>query len=350
METIAGGGIWIPTGSDILNLALSNRVDGGYASGRITNIIGDTHAGKSILALTGLAEMAENPIYDNYLLLYQDCEWAQAFDIRNMFGDKLHDRLQEAWHEEGGANYEPPDTIQEWYKRSLQRIASGRPYCSILDSFDALATKEEIDKSDAIANETKQKGSMGMEKARYASEYFRVLAKGLSKTGSLEIIVSQTRDNVDPIGFQNKTRAGGKALEFYASYIFWLYKLTNITKGSEEKKVTIGRNVEARVTKTKSTGWSGKVKFPVYRQIGIDNIGSSVDFLLQWSDKWRKSKNSIVCNELGLQGLASNVYNEIENNNYQGHIKEHLQEAWNAYLEHALIDRKPRFASNNGGD
>lgn len=344
-QSNAGGGLLIPTGCDLLNLALSNNVNGGYGSGRIVNIIGDSHAGKTILALTGLAEMAIDPQWDGYDLLFNDVERALSFDIRKFFGIALARRLQKAWRRES-TDYTPPQTIQDFYQNILRRIDSGRRFIEIMDSFDALTTKEEIKRSEAIKDKGEESGSYKMEKARWASEIFRVIANGLSETSSVLIVISQTRDNIQPIGYQKKTRSGGKALEFYASTIFWLSKLTSITQGSPPKKIKVGRNVAAKISKTKLTGFEGEIHFPIYRQIGIDNIGASIDFLLDWSDKWKKSGNSIQCEELDLKGFKKNICCEAEAH-YQKEIKQQLQEAWNDYLSAADIGRKNRFSNDN---
>lgn len=344
----AGGGRLLPTGCSLLNCALSGDVRGGYQSGRLVNMIGDSHAGKTVLALSGLAEMANDPAYDDYLLLYDDVELAMSFDLGRMFGRKLVNRLEEAWESETpeGETYTPPQTIQEYYSRMLIRLKQGRPFVHILDSFDALTTTEELSRADDMAK-GKETGSYKMEKARWASEIFRVITRGLSETEALAIVISQTRDNIDPISFQKKTRAGGKALEFYASYIFWLAKLASITKGEKTKKIKIGRNVQAKITKSKSTGWEGDIQFPIYRQIGIDDAGSAVDFLVQWSDRWKKG-TTIQCNELGLSGYRMNLCTEIDERGLLPQVREHLQEAWDAYMASADIGRKPRFSDNNG--
>jgi len=277
-------------------------------------------------------------------LLFDDLESAQSFDIERMFGRKLLLRLQEAWEEEtpaGYDEYEPPDTIQEWYARTLRRLQSGRPFVNVLDSFDALSTTEEQKRSQEMAS-GKESGSYKMEKARWASEVLRVISRGISNTKSLVIIISQTRDNIDPIGFQKKTRAGGRALEFYASYIFWLAKLSSIARGEGVKKIKIGRNVQAKVTKTKTTGFEGDIRFPIYRQIGVDDIGASLDFLAEWSPKWQKGK-TISCEELNLSGYKMDVCRAIEEQNLQNNIKIHLQEAWDAYIQSADLGRQRRF-------
>lgn len=346
----AGGNLFIPTGCSILNCALSNRVDGGYGSGRVVNIIGDSHAGKTILALTGLAEMSIDTQWDDYQLLFSDVERALSFDIERLFGRRLRKRLEAGWELESEIcdmeEYSPPVTIQEFYQRILKRIQSGQPFIEVLDSFDSLTSSEEVDRADVLRDKGKEAGSYKMEKARWASEVFRVISSGLSNTGSLLIVISQTRDNIDPIGFQKKTRSGGKALEFYSSHIFWLSKLKSITQGTKPKQIKVGRHVAAKITKTKLTGYEGEVHFPVYRQIGIDDIGASIEFLIEWSPRWKKKGTGICCEELGLQGFQKTVCAKAERE-YQEEIKEHLQEAWDEYLSAADIGRASRFSHSD---
>lgn len=343
-QSNAGGGLLLPTGLALLNLGMSNTIDGGYESGRIVNIIGDSHAGKTILALSGLAEMAANPVWNEYMLLFQDVERAMSFNVRKLFGTALERRLRKAWREESEEDiYTPPKTIQDFYQRILRRIDSGRPFVEVVDSLDALTTTEEIKRSEDMKNSGKEAGSYKMEKARWASEILRVISNGLSETKSLLIIISQTRDNIEPIGFQKKTRSGGKALEFYASHIFWLAKLNSITQGSNARKIKVGRNVVAKITKTKRTGFEGEVRFPIYRQIGVDDTSATLDFLVEWSPRWKKSGNSIACDELNIKGFRKDLCHKIERE-FKEEIREHLQEAWNEYLAAADIGRQSRFS------
>lgn len=284
--------------------------------------------------------------WDDYMLLFSDVERALSFNLEQLFGTALYERLQSAWEEEAEVcpdnEYTPPVTIQEFYQRILKRIHSGRKFIEVLDSFDALTTTEEVNRAKDLREKGKETGSYKMEKARWGSEIFRVISSGLSNTQSSLIVISQTRDNIEPIGFQKKTRAGGKALEFYSSHIFWLSKLNSITQGSDSKKIKVGRNVAAKITKTKLTGFEGEVRFPIYRQIGIDNMGAAIDFLLEWSPRWKKVGSGICCEELGLKGFKKNLCSRVEQE-FETEIKEHLQEAWNEYLAAADIGRRNRF-------
>lgn len=346
-NTRAGGDLLFPTGCSMLNVGLSGKVDGGWGSGRMVNLIGDSHAGKSILALTGLAEMAHDARWDDYLLIYHDNERACAFNMSELFGHKLVERLNAGWEEEKSicglsGEYYPPRSIQEFYQRALRLIESGRPIILIEDSYDVISPEEELKRAEEIKDKGKTSGSFKTEKARWGSEIFRVLADGLSNTKSLLVIISQTRANLDPMSFQKKTRSGGNALDFYASHIVWLTRLSPYTKGEGTKKVITGRVVQAQITKNKLTGWEGKVSFPIMRQIGIDEVGACVDFCLTWHPSWKKTGNHIVCEDLDLKGYREAVCKNIDEN-YMDKIKAHLQEAWDEYQAAGIIDRLPRF-------
>ena len=52
------GKLWVPSGSILFNLACSDRYSGAYLEGRMINLVGDSSSGKSFLALSGMAAMA----------------------------------------------------------------------------------------------------------------------------------------------------------------------------------------------------------------------------------------------------------------------------------------------------
>lgn len=354
-----GGGLLLPTGSSLLNLALSGNVDGGYGSGRLVNAIGDSHTGKTILTLTTLAEMANNAQWDDYDLCYYDSEFAQSFDIVNLFGKNLHMRMKSAWlHEvkmlnkgKSISDFEPPHTIQDFYIRTLHKIKDEKPFVIVLDSFDSISSDQEIKRSEELMKKGKESGSFKTEKPMIASEMFRVITKGLSKSQSCIIIISQTRDNIDPISMQKKKRAGGRALKFYSSHIYWLAKMNSITKKirirGEERTIKVGTQIKARIEKTKLTGWEGFIEFPIYRQIGVDDIGSSVDFLIKNSSGWKKDKGIYVIDSLNLQGTRSKLLQQIDaDKNLQKEIKKQLQEAWEENEQLSDISRRCRFSED----
>ena len=62
----------VPSGSVMFNLSCSDHYTGAYIPGTMINIVGDSSAGKSFLVLSGLAECANNSLFDDYNLIYDD--------------------------------------------------------------------------------------------------------------------------------------------------------------------------------------------------------------------------------------------------------------------------------------
>ena len=99
----------LPTGSTLLNLACSDKSEGGYGTGRIVNLIGDSDTGKSVLSLTMLADLCYDESFDDYQLIYDDVEQAYTFDKEYMFSKKVNKRIiMEESHS---------DLIKDWRDR-----------------------------------------------------------------------------------------------------------------------------------------------------------------------------------------------------------------------------------------
>lgn len=357
-ELTAGNGYLVPSGCHLLNLALTNNVSGAYQTGRIVNVIGDTHAGKTLLTLTGLAEVAHDPAWDDYSLDFKDFEHAMSFPVGRLFGKKTFDRIVEARLEEGYKNitsYEPPRTAQEWYKRILKRIKTGKPFISVVDSWDSIVPEEEYERSEAVSKDKKEKGSYKNERSRLASEYLRVLSGLLTQTNSLLILISQTRENLDPMSFKKKKRSGGSALDFYSSYIYWLTKIKSIYGSASKKddddesssgaKAKIGRMVGIEITKTKTTGFEGKIEIPIYRQIGVDTSQANIDFIMkQRPDVIRKDGAFLIYQEQRFRKMELCELCDVDPD-WRDVLLSDLQEAWNGFIRKNQIQRTGRFSS-----
>ena len=60
----------IPTGSTLLNCALSDHYQGGYQIGTIINTIGDSDTCKTLLAMNVFAEMTLYRRFDDYRFIF----------------------------------------------------------------------------------------------------------------------------------------------------------------------------------------------------------------------------------------------------------------------------------------
>lgn len=327
----------IPSGTTHLNCALSDNAFGGYNIGKIANIIGDSFTGKTVLALSCLAEVSMKKRFTDFQLIYDDSEAACEFDISRMFGKRLADRLI----------IEESNTVEEVYSLLLKLIRKGEPFIYFQDSLDSLTCEEEMKRVDAKILKEKggeaSSGSYKMEKPKLMSEMLRVLKKDIKKVEGFVCFVSQTRDNIGPGAmFRPKTRTGGQALTFYCSHIIWLAVDGKITDGQGRTKVELGHDVEARVTKTKLTGKKRNAYFPIMDGYGIDDLASCIYFLID-AEHWKKEKNSIVVPEWDFRGLPSKFLNYAIENKLTNDIKKIVNEQWIEIEKSREVERPGRF-------
>lgn len=346
----------IPSGSTVLNCALSDSAYGGFGQGKIVNIVGDSSAGKTMIAETLLAEMAHDARYDDYDLYLDDSEHALEMDIAGLFGRKAYARIKAPKYTKDG---EPiySDTVEQWYARMLALIDEGRPFVYILDSLDTLTDASEYDQAAELSKAAKKAedgeelampGSYGMAKAKLMSQILRTLKGRLAKTRSTLIIISQTRDNVNARpGMPTKKRAGGKALEFYCTHVVWLAVTKTHKAGKKGAEEIIGRQVEAKVTKNKLTGKVRAVSFDIYYDYGIDDIGSCIDFLIKQGVFAQKGAY-LDASALGYEGsiLRSKLIKEIEADceSTLPDLRKLVDETWRQKEEDLSLNRRPRFA------
>jgi len=333
---------FISTGSTLLNLACTGDPFKGFPSGKYTYIVGDTQSGKTFLCMTCLAEATINPEFDNYRLILDNIEDGMLLDVEGLFNKQLAERIEPPSYEKKKPKFSR--TIEEFYYNLDNAVTEGQPFIYVLDSMDALgsdADKEHFEAMKKAHEEGKDvSGTYGTAKAKANSDYLREAVADLRDTQSILIIVSQTRDNFG-MGAK-KTRSGGNALPFYASLFIWSKVRETITKTVRKKKRKIGTLSRVRVDKNRITGLKGEVEIPIYPNIGFDDVGACVDYLV--SEKWwSKTKNTITAPEFDLEGTSKTVIREIENRNGEGELRKIVGKCWNEIAEECKIERKPRY-------
>jgi recombination protein RecA len=316
--------LYLPTGSTLLNLALSDRVRGGWPMGKVVNLIGDSSSGKTFEALTALAEACQNPAFDNYHLILDDVECANEFDVARLFGKRLASRLESPAH--GNS-----DVIEDWEDNVLTALEN--PCIYVLDSFDALTSEEETERTES--NRQKRRAgketdaSYGTEKPKFASSLLRRIKSKVKKHDSLVIIISQTRDNIG-WGVNPKTRSGGRALKFYSTVELW----ASCEKKVESRGRMIGVNVKVKISKNKLTGKLRDVRFPIYYEYGVDDIGSCIEFLLE--EKARPDW-------LPVSKRLSSMIAWVENNDMEDRLRREVGRVWEAIEESIRLQRKSKY-------
>ena len=322
----------IPTGSTLLNCACSDNPRGGYGLGKLVNIIGDSSSGKSFLALTCFAEMVMFKKFDEYRLIYDVVEAALEFNVNYLFGSEVGERIE---------TNVVSDTIQDFYGNILKAIKGDQPFVYILDSLDALTSKEEVERTKQYTKEKKpgQKdtGSYKTEKAKMVSEILRVITRDIKSREALVLVVSQTRDNLG-FGFSTKTRSGGKALKFFSCHEMWL----SIKEPFKKKERVVGVNSVSKVTKNKLTGKVREVNIPIYYDYGIDDIGANIDFLVK-EDHWKKTKQTIKAPEFELEGTRDKIIRHIEHYSKEKALQLLVGKVWNSIEQSIRLNRKRRY-------
>lgn len=254
---------FISSGSSIMDCALG----GGWALGRVANIVGDRSSGKTLLAIEAAANF--NATYPEGLIRYAESESAFDPSYAEALGMPLHAVVLNQDN--------PMRTVEDWYEDCeaflKAREADGKPGLYILDSFDALSDDAEMERDI-------DKGSFGAAKAKKSGELFRKLIGRLEKTRVALIVVSQIRDKIGVTFGETKTRSGGKALDFYASHIVWLAEIGKIKKTMAGVERVIGVEVRARVRKNKVGLPHRECQYPVLFGYGIDDLTAGVEWLL----------------------------------------------------------------------
>jgi len=341
----------LSTGSTLLNLACTGNWKGGFAKGKYFFVVGDSASGKTFLTLTCLAEAAINPAFANYRFIYDDVEGGALMDIERFFGKQVAMRLSPPRKDVNGIPIYS-QTAEDFYYHLDDCLLGDRPCIYILDSMDGLSSEYEGEKfkerKTAARKGKNVSGSYGDGKAKINSAGIRSMLYRLRDTGSILIVVNQTRDNVGGGMFEpRKTRSGGYALTFYATVELWSSVTKKITKMVRGTQRTIGVNCRVKVKKNRFTGRERTVELPIYYELGIDDVGSCVDYLLtekHWSKTDAGSINTGKDFKAAL-GVAkkTKLIQEIEERGLENDLRELVAGVW-ADVEAACGEkRKPRY-------
>jgi len=343
----------LSTGSAMLNLACSGRVSGGWPKGYYIYFIGDSDSGKTFFTMTGFAEAAINPRFNNYRLIYDPGEYGAQMDLKKYFGEAAAKRIEPPAKTKEGAD-RPSESVEEFYYNLDDALTAaakpgGRPFIYVLDSMDALSSKAEAkkfaEKKKAHQSDKKTPGDYGDGKAKVNSAGLRRVLTPLQETGSILVIINQTRDNPAAGQFESsKTHSGGHALTFYSSITLWSSPGKVLKKKVRGKDRQIGRQVRIDVKRSRLTGKQRSVTVPIYYSYGIDDIGSCVSYLAD-EGHWPRNKDGVINAEadFGIKGFVSVVVKKIEDDGKERELRRLVQKVWNEVEAALVLDRKKRY-------
>ena len=278
---------FLNSGSTLLNLAISGSSKGGWARGRVNNVVGDKSCGKSLLSLDLCAntfytiKKTQSKLYPrirNVYIVYDNVEGVMDFKLEQMYGKEFVDNVE--WIRSG--------TCEEFGRNYLSRVKNlvkGDFLLYVIDSMDSLisqAGRERMEKS--LNSDKDEEASYGTEKAKYLSnKFFGNCCDLMQGKDATLLCVSQVRENLNAGMFGKKHyRVGGKAMDFYTQVVVWLYGGEKLKETINGKKMVYGNSVIAKVEKNKCGIAFRDAEFPILYNNGIsyiDDIGSLIKFL-----------------------------------------------------------------------
>jgi len=349
----------LKTGCTVLDLAITGRRAGGFAKGHYFWMVGDSSSGKTFLMLSCLAEASINPEFDNYRFVYDNAEDGALMDVERYFGESMAQRLESpALDEDGGPLYS--QEIEDFYYNLDDAFTeaekpNGRPFIYLLDSMDSLdsaySEKKFQEAKSASRGGKVAKGDYGDGKAKINSTRIRRVVQRLRSTGSILIILSQTRDNIDAGMFEEQqTCAGGWALKFYATVQLRSSVGSKIKRSVKDRELQIGVNCRVRVRKNRITGRERAVEFPIYYETGIDDIGGMVDFLVYWK-YWPKDKGGFVDARADFEDIKKrrdDLIAWIESNDLREDLEDVVEAAWHDIEHRVAVERRNKYVADGG--
>ena len=197
---------FVSSGCAVLDCVLG----GGYPLGRMANIIGDKSTAKTALATEALINFVRQ--YPEGAAAYRDIEAAFDRSYAEAMGlpvDKI------SFGEDENPILTVEAFVREFNTFLDQRIKTNTPGIYVIDSLDALSDEAEMERDVGEA-------TYGGEKPKQLSTFFRKTARKIETSKVLLLVISQVRDNIGVKFGEKLKRAGGKAMDFYASQCLWL--------------------------------------------------------------------------------------------------------------------------------
>jgi len=260
---------WISTGSTMLDLAISNRPNGGLPVGRIIEITGLEASGKSLLAAHALADTQKK----GGLAVYIDTENAISREFLEAIGINLKDML-----------YVPLDTIEDIFDaidsivESVRKNSKNRLVTIVVDSVAGASTKIEMAAD-------YDKDGWATSKAIILSKAMRKITNFVGRERICLIFTNQLRTRLGVSFGDQWTTSGGKAIAFHSSVRLRLKSVGQIklAKSAAAPEAVLGITTRAQVVKNRMGPPLRSVDYEIYFDSGIDDFGSWLTMLKNYN-------------------------------------------------------------------
>lgn len=270
------------------SLLLDKALGGGYALGRLVEIMGGESSSKTTLAIHACREIQDRGKAVGYI----DTEQAMDLDYVASIGVDLSPEkfiLSQA---------ETAEMALTIMKKMLDCEEIG---IVVLDSIAALVPKARID------------GNVGDQvialTARLLSAELPIIAQKAKRNNTLVICINQYRSNIG--GFMGPTNVtpGGQAMKFYASQRIETARIGNKQEGDEVSAI----RVKATIKKNKVAPPFRKAELTVRFGIGIDVLQEILDLAVE-QELIKKAGSWYSYGDVRLGQGEANVRNMLTDN------------------------------------
>ena len=264
----------ITTGS----LAADFVLGGGFARGRVIDLVGHTSSGKTTLALTAIAELqkAKKAVGEQANVLYVDAECAIDPRYAKMLGVDMDE-----------VYLIQPDNGEDGYLAAEMFIASGVADLVVIDSIAAMIPKAMLE----VELGDQPQIAMG---ARLDSQGIARLFNIAHKTKCTVILINQWKTAVRPNQMSrtdgvsgNQYQPGGETFKFYLTQMVELQRVGKIYEGD----TLISNQVRVRVLKNKIAPPGRECDIFITFGVGLDVIQEAIELGLQTESVIRSGRS-----------------------------------------------------------
>lgn len=250
---------FIKTGCTLFDCAIG----GGYARGRMINLVGDRSSGKTLLATEAATNYHRD--YPKGRIRYEETE--AAFDMG--YAESIGAPISAM---EFPPKFETVEELHRDFETFINEVKHKDGGLYIVDSMDALS--DEYEMSTEVG-----KASYGGTKPKAIGTMFRKLVRRAERKNITLIIVSQVRENIGVTFGEKYRRSGGKALDFYASQIIWLSQIGKIKVKRKGVERSIGIDMRINCKKNKVAPAHREMDIPIMFDYGMDNEATTAFWL-----------------------------------------------------------------------
>ena len=246
---------FVSTGSSMLDLAISNRPNGGIAVGRITEINGLESSGKSLLGAHILAETQQK----GCIAVYIDTETSVSQEFLEVIGVDFSKMLY--------LHLETVEDIFEAIDEIVTKVRESdkdRLVTILVDSLAAASTKVEMEADF-------EKDGWATAKAIIISKAMRKITQMIGRQKVALVFTNQLRQKLGVMFGDPWTTSGGKALPFHSSTRI---RLKNMGQIKDTKKNVLGMKCRAQIVKNRLGPPLRHADYDMYFDRGIDNYGA----------------------------------------------------------------------------